>query len=94
MSFRRDESFDSSEADIHDLEKEEISLAGSSQGDAHDSEKMESTPVEPPTDPEKAAPPVAALDWTGPDDPENPQKWANWVRFYHIIPPALISFAA
>ena len=98
MSFLTDESFDSSGADIHGLEKEEISPAGSSQGGAHDSEGTEMTPVEPPTDPEKATPPVpktvAALDWSGPDDPENPQKWANLVRIYHVIPPALISFSA
>lgn len=98
MSSSTNESLDSSQADIHDLEKEEISPAGSSLGDAHESENMEMTPVESPTDPEKATLPVprtvAALDWTGLDDPENPQKWAKHVRIYHIIPPALISFAA
>jgi hypothetical protein len=96
MSSRTNESLDSSQADIHDLEKEEIGPAGSSQGDDHDSETM--APVEPPKDPEKALRHVpktaAALDWTGPDDPENPLKWATLVRIYHIIPPALISFAA
>jgi hypothetical protein len=98
MSSSTNESLDSSQADIHDLGKEEISPAGSSRGDAHDLGKMDMTPVEPTTDPEKAAPPVpktiGALDWAGPDDPENPQKWAKLVRVYHIIPPALISFAA
>jgi hypothetical protein len=98
MSFRTDESFDSSGADTHDLKKEEISPGGSSQGDVHDSESTEMTVVEPPTDLEKATPPVpqtvAALDWSGPDDPENPQKWPNLVRIYHIIPAALISFSA
>lgn len=98
MSSSTNESFDSSQADVHDLEKEEISPAGSNQGDDHDLETMEMSPVEPPTDLEKATPPisktVAALDWTGPDDPENPLKWATLVRIYHIIPPALISFSA
>jgi hypothetical protein len=98
MSSSTNESLDSSQAVLHDLEKEEISPAGSSQGDAHDLEKMDMTPVEPTTDPEKATPSVpktiGALDWAGPDDPENPQKWAKLVRVYHIIPLALISFAA
>lgn len=98
MSSSANESLDSSQGDIHELEKEEISHVGSSRGDDHDSENMEMAPVEPPTDIEKATPhvpkTVAALDWTGPDDPENPQKWAKLVRIYHIVPPALISFAA
>ena len=59
---------------------------------------MEMTPVEPQADPEKAIPDppktAVALDWAGPDDRENPLNWAKLVRHYHIIPPALISFAA
>lgn len=98
MGSSTNESLDSSQADILDLEKEEISPAGLTQGDARDLEKMGMTPVEPTTDPEKATQPVpktiGPLDWAGPDDPENPQKWAKLVRVYHIIPPALISFAA
>jgi hypothetical protein len=69
---------------------------GSSQADAHNSEKDE-IPVEPPTDLEKATmhfPDTAAgADWTGPDDKENPQNWPKFIRHYHILPPALISFA-
>jgi hypothetical protein len=98
MSSRTDESLDSSQADIHDLEKEEISPSGSIQRDAHKSVRMETAPVEPRTDPEKAilAVPktVTELDWTGPDDRENPLNWGKLVRHYHIVPPALISFAA
>jgi hypothetical protein len=98
MSSRTNESLDSSQADIHDLEKGEISPGGSIQGDAHESGKMETAPVEPLADPEKAiqANPktVTELDWTGPDDRENPLNWGKLVRHYHIVPPALISFAA
>jgi hypothetical protein len=98
MSSSTNESLDSSRADIHDLEKEEVTPGGSSQGDAHDSEEIEMAPVEPLTDPEKAMPPVpktvAAVDWTVPNDPENPLNWAKLIRHYHIVPPALISFAA
>jgi hypothetical protein len=36
---------------------------------------------------------VAASDWTGPDDKENPQNWPKLIRHYHVIPPAIISFA-
>jgi len=98
MSSRTNESPDSSEVDIHDLEKEEISPSGSIQGDAHESGRMEMAPVEPRADPEKAIPAVpktvTVLDWTGSDDRENPLNWGKLVRHYHIIPPALISFAA
>jgi hypothetical protein len=73
---------------------------GSSQVDTHGSEKdeMDPTPVGLSTDLEKAAMPapkrVSATDWTGPDDKENPQNWPKLIRHYHILPPALISFAA
>ena len=26
---------------------------------------------------------VTAQDWTGPDDPENPNNWPLWQRVYH-----------
>lgn len=48
-------------------------------------------------DAEKATPtpnPVTVLDWDGPDDPDDPHNWHPWIRHYHIVPPALISFAA
>jgi len=36
-----------------------------------------------------AAPP-AALDWDGPDDPDNPMNWGTATKFYHaMIPGAL-----
>jgi hypothetical protein len=70
----------------------------SSHPDIHDSENDDMSPITPVPDPEKAIPPVpnslAAADWTGPDDPENPQNWPQWIRHYHAVPPALISFAA
>jgi hypothetical protein len=70
----------------------------STQHDVADSEKDEMDPIEVPRDPEKATitPPNALTgsDWTGPDDRDNPQNWSAWIRLYHIIPPALISFAA
>lgn len=74
--------------------------ASSSQSDVHDSEKdeMSPVPVEAPADLEKAQisvpDRVVAVDWTGPGDKENPQNWPKLIRHYHIIPPALISFAA
>ncbi|KAH8696794.1 MFS multidrug transporter-like protein [Phaeosphaeriaceae sp. PMI808] len=34
------------------------------------------------------------LDWNGPDDPDNPTNWPKWKRYWHIVPPAIISFAA
>ena len=33
-------------------------------------------------------------DWNGPDDPQNPQNWPAWIRYCHVVPPALISFTA
>ena len=36
---------------------------------------------------------VTAQDWTGPDDPENPQNWPLWQRIYHTTIPALYGFA-
>jgi hypothetical protein len=70
----------------------------SSRGDVLGSEKGEMSPIEPRADVEQAIPPVsnsnAALDWTGPNDPDNPQNWSRWFRHYHVVPPAMISFAA
>lgn len=37
---------------------------------------------------------VNLIDWNGPDDPECPQNWPAWIRYCHVVPPALISFAA
>ncbi|KAH7399822.1 MFS multidrug transporter-like protein [Cadophora sp. MPI-SDFR-AT-0126] len=42
---------------------------------------------------EQQAPP-AVLDWDGPDDPENPINWPKWKRQFHVVLPAVISFAA
>lgn len=28
---------------------------------------------------------VTALDWTGLDDPENPENWSGWKKAYHIV---------
>lgn len=36
---------------------------------------------------------VTAQDWTGPDDPENPQNWPLWQRIYHTTIPALYGFS-
>ena len=36
---------------------------------------------------------VTAQDWTGPDDPENPQNWPIWQRVYHTTVPAFIGLA-
>ena len=36
---------------------------------------------------------VTAQDWTGPDDPENPQNWPLWRRVYHTTIPALYGLA-
>lgn len=50
-----------------------------------------------PPDIEKAHPQAKAqapLDWDGDNDPENPWNWSKAIRLYHIIPPAIISFAA
>ena len=35
---------------------------------------------------------VAAQDWTGPDDPENPMNWPLWKKVYHTIIPGLFAF--
>ena len=36
---------------------------------------------------------VTAQDWTGPDDPENPQNWPLWKRVWHAVPPGLFAFS-
>ena len=38
--------------------------------------------------------PPVVLDWDRPDDPENPMNWPKWKRRFHVVPPAVISFAA
>lgn len=35
---------------------------------------------------------ITAQDWSGPDDPENPQNWPTWKKVYHAIPCALFGF--
>ncbi|KIN05754.1 hypothetical protein OIDMADRAFT_154218 [Oidiodendron maius Zn] len=37
---------------------------------------------------------INPTDWNGPDDPENPQNWPAWIRYFHVVPPSLISFSA
>jgi len=37
-------------------------------------------------------PAVTALDWTGPDDPDNPHNWSLSKRAYHTLTPALFGF--
>lgn len=37
---------------------------------------------------------TSPLDWSRPDDPDNPVNWPNWKRYFHIVPPAIISFTA
>ncbi|KAL8747862.1 MAG: hypothetical protein Q9190_000310 [Brigantiaea leucoxantha] len=33
-----------------------------------------------------------ALDWDGPTDPGNPQKWPKWKKIIHTVIPALYAF--
>jgi hypothetical protein len=35
---------------------------------------------------------VTAQDWSGPDDPENPQNWPLWKRVYTTSIPGLYGF--
>ena len=35
-------------------------------------------------------PPPAALDWDGPDDPENPMNWSLGLKTYHCLIPGLL----
>ncbi|KAJ4983472.1 Polyamine transporter 4-like protein 1 [Stagonosporopsis vannaccii] len=44
-----------------------------------------------PTTPSPSAPP--ALDWDGPNDPDNPHNWPLWQRVYHATTPGLFGFA-
>lgn len=37
--------------------------------------------------------PTTALDWDGPDDPENPFNWPLWKRVYQTIGTGLLAFA-
>jgi hypothetical protein len=63
-----------------------------------DPEKQITTPTGSPEDIEKGRPepetPISATEWNGPDDPDNPLSWSKWKRYYHVIPPAMISFSA
>lgn len=33
-------------------------------------------------------------DWNGPDDPENTLNWSGFLRYWHVVPAALVSFSA
>jgi hypothetical protein len=35
---------------------------------------------------------VTAQDWTGPNDPENPQNWSMKRKVYHALIPTLLAF--
>lgn len=35
-----------------------------------------------------------AQDWTGPDDPENPENWPIWSKIYHTGSIGLLCFAS
>lgn len=74
----------SAQGNMSDPEKKsgDINPAGQSQIDLENGDGYE-----------KQAP-LAVLDWDGPDDPENPQNWPAWKRHFHVVPPAIISFAA
>lgn len=32
------------------------------------------------------------LDWDGPDDPANPQRWSPSKKLYHILVPTILGF--
>lgn len=46
-----------------------------------------------PSQPCQTIPAFAALDWNGPDDPENPLNWSTWKRTYCSISIGLLSLA-
>jgi hypothetical protein len=75
------------------------SLSSSEEKVLEDPEKdnLSLTPVNNHEDVERAEERITsntALDWNGPNDPENPLNWSKWKRFYHVVPPAIISFTA
>lgn len=35
-----------------------------------------------------------ALDWEAPGDSDNPVNWSAWKRYWHVVPPSIISFSA
>jgi hypothetical protein len=35
---------------------------------------------------------ITAQDWSGPDDPANPQLWPFWKKVYHSSIPTLLAF--
>lgn len=69
----------------------------SSKGGLYDLEKEPSSPVDNPENLEKGTRtpniPVDSTDWNGTDDPLNPLNWPAWKRYFHVVPPALISFS-
>jgi hypothetical protein len=69
----------SSTRGIHDLEKEPSNLVDSP-GNLEKGTRTERLPLDP-------------TDWNGPDDLLNPLNWPTWKRYFHVIPPALISFS-
>ncbi|KAK5997933.1 Polyamine transporter 4 [Cladobotryum mycophilum] len=58
----------------------DIETSGSSQGQSQDGNWS------PPTDI------IGALDWDGPDDPDNPMNWPSWKKILHSAIPAIYSF--
>jgi hypothetical protein len=70
----------------------------STKNESSDPEKEIKLPIDGDTDVEKGEQtkptPSSVLDWSGPNDPDNPMNWSRWKRHYHVIPPAIISFSA
>jgi hypothetical protein len=62
---------------------------GMERGDGGDIEKQNQDLEKRPS---KRAP--RALDWDGPDDPENPHNWPLGKKIMHIVTPAIISLTA
>jgi hypothetical protein len=61
--------------------------------------KLESpSPISDSEDPERGIEPQSlppnSADWNGPTDSENPLNWPTLKRYWHVVPPAVISFAA
>jgi hypothetical protein len=42
---------------------------------------------------ESSALPVESLDWSGPDDPDDPYNWSTLKAAYHTTVPAAFGFA-
>lgn len=75
-----------SAGDIYGEEESDVT----EQGDEGDLEKQNEDLEKGPS--KHAHPP--ALDWNGPDDPENPHNWPLGKKIMHIIAPAIISLTA